>query len=118
LVGTRKNSPYPLKSTLSQSLARFVSSRRSFTSTVPRRAKLSHSPYAGKSPCDLENDEHFNFREDGEELTGDGQGGFKATFKGYLERLVIEAKTYFLKEAPVACKIIQSLAQPLDGQPT
>jgi hypothetical protein len=36
----------------------------------------------------------------------------------YLERLVIEAKTYFLKEAPVACKIIQSLAQPLDGQPT
>jgi hypothetical protein len=84
LVGTRKNSPYPLKSTLSQSLAKIVSSRRSFISTVPRRAKLSHSPYAGKGPCDLENDEDFNFREDGEELTGDGQGGFKVTFKGVL----------------------------------
>jgi hypothetical protein len=84
LVGTRKNSPYPLRSTLSQSLARIVSSRRSFTSTVPRRAQFSHSPYAGKAPCDLENDEDFIFREDGEGLTGDGQGGFKATFKGVL----------------------------------
>ena len=84
MVGTRKNSPYPLRSTRSQSLARIVSSRRSFTTTVPRRAHLSHSPYAGKGPCDLENDEDFNFREDGDELTGDGQGGFKATFNGVL----------------------------------